>query len=732
MAVSIYMAKFSDTCKRPEQLIYEQYWNVVSPYKERFADNRFGIIVLPNGDIGITVKIKVDAGSDSLLDNREPVVIGLPSHDIENCEPYVFPDRLDFPFENFPHINFPHDGLPATLCLTREDFKEWFVEHSFEDYLMLIKKWLDDAAKGNLIKTKQGDFYEPFRIQNPSKFFFRVPFEDSHLEKCDIRGTLYYPLYSLDNETGLVITGDLGKNDFKECYGLGMLFTKPANEVCEKWYIKYPKTIGEMIRFIVDNDFEWDIKGLAKILGDKNISPEVLLFQLAFVRPAKIIGKHTRIDYLTFSIKTSDLLSNNQNGVVDEVQVIDLLVPDFAKYLSATDDIMAKKNILILGCGAVGSKLIYHFVRSGICNLTICDNDSMAPHNICRHALSHHQFFTKKVKLIEQELNSMYPRVYLPIKTIDDDVLDWLPDQDLSQYNLIIDATASAAVMRCIDTLRRNISAPIVQFALSEGGNIGHTYINRDSATLCSDFYMLLVREAITNDDLSEWIIKEKDHSLDYVRVGEGCHSNTMVLGDDIISAHTASASQAIRKIDTFTENQALFTFIGNSYPGEIYSDRYMLDKMVSIKCSNDNDWEVRIPSSLLNDMKNRAGRVSPKETGGYLMGCVEEKYKRIYVLHTYIPKASYNSKTRLRLSTSGWRDNHDMVSARTASTLVYLGDWHSHPTGSLEMSEIDIITNYTIIVEEIESLVGLCIITNTRDTQAYVVNPHKLIYVGV
>lgn len=731
MDESIHMAKFSDTCKQPEQPIYERYRDAVSIYRKWFAENQFDIIVLPNGDIGITAKFKVDAGSDSLIDNREPVVIGLSSQDLENSDPYVFPDRLDFPFEYFPHINFPHDGLPATLCLTRENFKEWFVEHTFNDYLQLIKKWFDDAAKGNLIKTKQGDFFESFRIQNPSQFFFRVPFEDSYLENCTVRKTIYYPLFSQDKETGFILTGDIGKNDFKDCYGLGMLFTRPANEVCEKWYIKYPKTISEMIRFIVENDFEWDIEGLAKILGDKNITPEVLLFQLAFIRPAKIIGKHTRIDYLTFSIKTSDLLSNNQDGEVQEVQVIDLLVTDFAKYLSATDDIMAKKNILILGCGAVGSKLIYHFVRSGICNLTICDNDFMAPHNICRHALSHHQFFTKKVKLIEIELRSMYPRVYLPIKTIDDDVLDWLPNQDLSQYDLIIDATASASVMRCIDSIRDNITVPIVVFALSEGGKIGHLYINRDSTTLCADFYMLLVREAIINDDLSEWIIKEKDYSLDYVRIGEGCHSNTMVLGDDIITMHTASASKAIRKIDTFTENQALFTFIGNSYPGEIYSDRYILDKMVSIKCSNANDWEVRIPASLLNDIRSRAGKVSPKETGGYLMGCIEEKYKRIYVLHTYIPKASYNSKTLLRLSTNGWKDNHDKVVNRTAGTLVYLGDWHSHPVGSLEMSDTDIITNYTIIVEEIVSPLGLCVITNTKETKAYILNPNvKVIFV--
>ncbi len=719
------MAKFSDTCKQPDPVQNERYRSVICRYKERFAENVFDLVVLPNGDIGIVCKIKVDAGSDSLLDCREPIVIGIDSDDLENCEPYVFPDRLDFPFEQLPHINPPTNGLPATLCLTREAFTEWYVEHTFDDFIRCIKKWFDDAAMENLIKVKQGDSFEPFRSHNPTQIFFRTPYEDKWIEQCVVRKTIYYPLSTLEKEDDFILVGNITDSIKEECYGLGMLFVKPASEICNNWFVEYPRTINDMIKFIVDNGFYWDIHKLVEVMRDKNIKPEILLFQMAFVRPTNIIGKHTRIDYLTFSIKTSDLISGNLDSLVREVEVYDLLVPDFANFLSATDMEMAKKNILILGCGAIGSKLIYHFVRCGICNLTICDNDILAPHNLCRHGVSSFRLFGKKVKVVEKELRGIYPRVTLPIKTVDEDILEWLPAQDLSKYDLIIDATASASVMRCIDSIRDMINSPIVIFALSERGNIGHLYINQSKTTLCSDFYMQLVREAITNQDLSEWISLEAEYSLDYVRVGEGCHSNTMILGDDIISSHTASASQAIRKIDSLKGDQALFTFIGMSYPGEIYSDRYLLDPMESFKCSNENDWEVRIPKSLLEEMRNRAGRVSPKETGGYLMGWVEEKYKRIYVLHTYIPKNSYNTKSRLRLSTTGWKSEHDKVLARTSGNLVYIGDWHSHPIGSLEMSDTDIFTNYTIIVKEIESPMGLCVITNTSDTKAYILNPN-------
>lgn len=246
--------------------------------------------------------------------------------------------------------------------------------------------------------------------------------------------------------------------------------------------------------------------------------------------------------------------------------MIDALVPDFANFLSATKMSVAAKKILFLGCGAIGSKLIYHLYRCGICELTICDNDFMQPHNVCRHAVTSSGLFKYKVDLIINDLRSMYPMMPCPVKTVSEDILQWLPKTDLSAYDIIIDATASASVIRCIDKLRDKITVPIVHYSLSDGGNIGHVYINKSRTTLVADFYMLLVAQAINNDDISDWLFHEKEYSLDYVRVGEGCHSNTMILSDDVISTHTSIASRVIREIDNICGNQAFFSFIGDGF----------------------------------------------------------------------------------------------------------------------------------------------------------------------
>lgn len=50
----------------------------------------------------------------------------------------------------------------------------------------------------------------------------------------------------------------------------------------------------------------------------------------------------------------------------------------------------------------------------------------------------------------------------------------------------------------------------------------------------------------------------------------------------------------------------------------------------------------------------------------------------------------------------------------------MYIGDWHSHPHHSLNPSILDDETNKYLINSEIESSIGVCLITNANKTNAY------------
>ena len=715
------MDKYSDSysevsIEKNPQLVIE-----INQHVDLFYKKTYQLVQMPTGNIGIRIRISTGAGSDSLLIQHEPVVIEICGEDINHCKLNVYPDRKNFPFDFFPHINFPVIPMQSSLCLTREDFGEWYAEHTFADYLELVHKWFKDANNGNLIKIKDEDFYEPFRVNNPDGILLRMPYEDIIIEKLNTHLTRCFSV--ANRKDGLYYCNIMiPLNDATE---VGVLLCRPAKDICNTWFINRPKTLGELYSFFDNNNFNPDKKAINEKIAQSQEATSIF-FHIAFKRPTKILEKTTSIDFLTFKVSKEDYVNNKLDSKVSEVLVMDIANIDLARHLSATSDKIADKKILLLGCGAIGSKLAYHLYRSGICDLTICDKDIMLSHNVFRHALTNFNFCGSKVKLIKKELDGMYACNLYPINTIEEDINDWLPKAPLKEYDLIIDATASASVFRCVDELSPQITCPIIHFALSDSGKIGLVYIRSNKSSLLSDYYMQLARLAIEDEDLSKWLHNERNYNYDWVRIGEGCHSNTMILSDDVISSHTAIASSIIRHLfDENLQNIAYLSFANIEYIGQMFTDKFVIPPFNEFKCDNDEKWHVRIPSDLLQDIRHQTKIAGNKEVGGYMMGNVDEKHKTIYVLHHYKPSDSKQKSTKLHLGVRGWKEEYKKIKEKTASMLEYIGDWHSHPKGALNMSTIDVITNYAIKTEEIPSKYGLCMITNSSNTKVHLLYPN-------
>lgn len=711
------MEKFSDTCDTPSQIEMEIYEKALTQWSTIFLSG-YRLIKLPNGDIGISTRISVDAGSDSPLLIEEPIVIGLHTSNIEEKAPYVFPDRLNFPFDKFPHINYANENIPQTLCLTREPIEEWYAEHTFGDYINLVSQWLEDADKGKLMKLNRGDEYESFRIENVNGCILYDATIDKRFLHIDRNISFYCKVYSNDN---INIEGTLIslENPF-DANGIEIILTRSSSLILNDWFVNYPKTYGELVEFSQKYDFNIENDEISNILNKFSNKVEKFFFRFVFMRPQKVIGKEYPIDSLCFKVRATDFLNGNLDAKVEGIVMIDKISVESIGTLTQTPKSIQDKKILVLGCGAVGSKLIFHLYRSGITQLTICDKDTLLPHNICRHALfSSHNFKNKAIAITEALENKLF--LHGQIEAITEDITDWLPKANLLGYGLIIDCTASSSVSRCLSGICDQNNVPIVRVALSDLGNIGLVYVNYNRQSSLDDYYMQLLREADKDGDIKEWISKEKRYNYDYVRIGEGCHSNTMKLNDDVISAHVAIASNIIRHLfEGQKGNTAYLSFANLYYEGSMDTDDYPIPAFERLTCPNENQWEVRIPSDLLRKIRVAAKVGGKKETGGYLMGYVEEKYHRIYILFTYIPKDSIKLTNRILLSTKGWKEFEQKISDVTAGKVCYLGDWHSHTKSDLTPSTIDENTYKYLKESELKTKYGIGLITNGQHTNAY------------
>lgn len=685
-----------------------------------FDDGCLSLVELDNDSIGLCGSINTFARSKSALKHIEPVVVAISKNDWNNVTPFVFSDRPDFPFNKYPHVNYEKDKFPPTFCLSRENIDDWYAEHTLKEYVELVASWLRDAAKGKLMKLTENDEFEPQRNHSMNQFLLRVSYMDSFLEhKKEPECQLYsitilkdFPTIAYGNE----------QHDKLVSNAIGVRLFAGRDKVDDNWYTHYPTTLGGLIEHIQAYCYPLDLDCIKKSCDE---TKEYIYFQLALLRPAKIIGKNTAINFLCFRTKVEYLMNMNHSAPIEEVSMIDFTDYTQAKYLSITPDSIFDKHFSILGCGAVGSKIASHLHRSGIFCIDLVDTDSLMPHNVVRHALSAYKagsFLLNKAHALKTHLTDMfYDMPHDGIKSYNEDALKHLTPERLEKIDIIIDATASVHVMYGLDGITFPDKTRIVRVALSEGGDTGVTYLGIDSSQPLSDYYMEILRAACSNDQVYLWLSSERKNSTENIRVGEGCHSNTMRISDDTISAHAALMSSAIRHIyEGEQRNRIILSFAHREFPGSMHTCTLPVKSYQQFPCANDDTWTIRIPEDLLADIRLKARIAGKNENGGYLFGHIDYKRRIIYPLNHFIPRDSRGTKSGFHLGTSGLKDHKKEIARRSIGQMEYIGDWHSHPACSLDMSAIDITTCITDVMPQLKNGIGLCVITKTNDTKFF------------
>lgn len=687
-----------------------------------FDDGMFSLVELDGDTVGLCGGINTYARSKSVLQHIEPVVIAISKASWQTRVPFSFSDNPKFPYNKFAHINYQHGDYPPTFCLSREDIDDWYAEHTLKEYVELVAQWLRDAAKGRLMKITENDEFEPQRLHHVlDHILMRATYMDSILENKDPQSELYsitvlkdFPnlAYGKEQDT------DLNSN------AVGVRLFAGRDRVDDTWYQLYPETLDQLYQFIQEKQYPLDLDKLKASLDDKK---QYVYFQLALLRPVRIIGKNTSINYLCFRTPASDVLSDNANAALEEVTIIDFTDYTAAKDLSETPESIFMKKICILGCGAVGSKVAFHLYRSGISFLSLVDNDFILPHNMVRHALSSYKpgsFVLHKASALRKNLEDMFYGMPPCPKSFNEDALSHISAPREEPYDLIIDATASVHVMYGLDEIDLPENTRIARIALSEGGDVGVTYLAIDGRQRLADFYMEILRASFKNELIYRWLSSERKNSTENIRIGEGCHSNTMRISDDTISAHAAMMASVIRHIyEGDQHNRIILSFAHRDFPGSMQTCTLPVNPYQQFRCVNDYSWTVRIPEDLLAEIRLQAKIAGQRENGGYLFGHIDYKRRIIYPLIHYMPRDSKGSKSGFRLGTSGLKDFKKEIDRRSIGQMEYIGDWHSHPTYSLDMSAIDITTCHADVLPQLKSGIGLCVITKATDTKFFLLS---------
>lgn len=98
----------------------------------------------------------------------------------------------------------------------------------------------------------------------------------------------------------------------------------------------------------------------------------------------------------------------------------------------------------------------------------------------------------------------------------------------------------------------------------------------------------------------------------------------------------------------------------------------------------------IWISEAALNDLTEEADRTYPLETGGVLAGYFAENGEPV-VLAAIGPGPMANHRRYRFTPDHAWQCRQlDLLFEQSSGTYVYLGDWHTHPDGSPQMSWLD------------------------------------------
>jgi hypothetical protein len=635
----------------------------------------------------------------ALVRAEEPVFVEFYS-DYPDRVPRVFIGRNDFDYDHTPHIYCETKSGLRPICLFRGNGDEWFANMEIEDFIKHLRSWYEDLASGANIED--GGEFEPLRLEGyTATMSYDYEQLSDEIDKADEQQE-EKPLFvyrrsekkmvrlTKDNYWLLEIPG-VEKKDVI----WGSVCWDCSKRSCDTYDILLPRTYSELKDYANRHGVEigTTVSGMLDKMDDDSSS---LVIVLAIKRSKKLIGANSFYQFVNFEI-TCDTDTEGKK-VVTPTSVVKFhnhespLTTKKAHEISNLDTDIAP-SLIVAGCGALGSKIAMHLVRSGITNIVFCDPDYLSEHNLCRHALLDNSVYKNKAGEMRSVANLTYFHEIPKADARSEEIKTILENKEFlskRKPDYLLDFTASKVVH---NQLVRIEDRPLaISAAIYDNGKFGMLMCEgTDGGVRLDDVMATILAQYKTDSFVSSYLMREKGIShepVSLLNVGLGCNSETFILADDAISLYASSMSITIKDI-----------FAGNHSDGGCWM--YMRDEYGGLKvqkievpqfcCYDVDTWNVRICNKVVNEIVEQTEMAGKYETGGYLIGQCNLKTNTIHVIDTIeAPEDTIHRGDYLVLGKAGIRKKLSQIERRSGATFGYVGEWHSHPNGPSGFSATD------------------------------------------
>lgn len=683
---------------------------------ERMNEN--GLIAALQGAEVVIFDVDVEVPQKKQHDIRRVEQIAVAFWQADTSYPETLALRADFPV--VPHINVRSFEIPRSLCLYEIPYDEVKLHWTAAGFVEDIRGWLARTAEGTLHADDQQ--LEPFFLANVPRIVFPSDFISSHssYERLSIS--------RVDNDQQICLIAERAEDGNQNSR-----MKKPENFVAitavgapqvHGAAQRQPRNLSELHKFMETAGIDL-CAVLRQRLRDwqedkalRNATPIIIVilpkqreangpvedwelwaFFCARVYADEQLGTENPSNDISFLnvLQLGEELDlwQNKGGHLATVVVPDLskhgeqvrlsmLNPSFmlsretAARLNGQPDRYGRK-IVAVGMGALGSQVFLNLIRSAYGEWTIIDNDIMLPHNSARHGLYGHIVGYSKVAplaFIANETIDGSPIAKAIVAdvqhpgTMDDDV-----KRSFYEASEILDFSASVAVGRHLS------------FAVSSTARRASFFLNptgTDSVMLVEDvnrqvplnalemqYYRLLVHEIDLHSHLRP--------PAERIRYARSCRDLSSTISQEHVALHAAIGARALRK--AFESDGGIISVWRTSHEGGVYPVSISPSPLVTIKKKG---WQICADQVLLESVRQFREQRLPAETGGILIGAVDHQYRIVYVVDALpAPPDSSEELTGFVRGSHRLTEALEQIEEITAKQLTYVGEWHSHPTGS-------------------------------------------------
>lgn len=366
------------------------------------------------------------------------------------------------------------------------------------------------------------------------------------------------------------------------------------------------------------------------------------------------------------------------------------------------------KNVLLLGCGALGSHAAEYLVRAGVGRLTLVDNDVVSSGVLTRQQYSDADVGRLKSYACRDNLQAIAPDCEIEARL--ENLKYGVLTEFGRKFDLIIDATASRAVADTIEEeLRADpVAPPLLAMSVSAKAEIGRLIV-RPSQALGGH------RTVIRNAQLKSYANPQhsdlarafwpRPNEVEFFQPEPGCSEPTFQGSAADMACHASSLlNLGLAELAKGDPTTTVAAFAPQSTSGA--SNRRFLFKKPTLHTELNHGYSVLCSPDaerVLMSEVARSARVNGDEveTGGLLFGEIDDGLGQLWIDKvTGPPPDSHLSPELFICGTDGTQERSDLEKRRSGGASRFVGIWHTHPVSPPLPSTIDLGAMLSILIE--------------------------------